>query len=1018
MAKMHIKSWTGRSLRLTLFGAALVPYVVLLASPGKQAVKEAPTNGKIAYGRDIEPMIKAHCASCHSGAAPAGGLDVTSSKGLLKGGVSGKVIDAGNPQASVFLQRIKGLGGKPAMPMGFPALAPEDIQKIEKWIAAGASFEAGGGATHWAYVAPVLPAVPALNSSWVRNPIDAFVLAKLRKETMHPSPEASKETLIRRATLGVTGLPPTPEEIDAFLADKSPTAYEKVVDRLLASPHYGERQARGWLDLARYADSDGYEKDLHRNAYPFRDWVINAFNANMPFDQFTIKQIAGDLLPNANVDDLVATGFHRGTMFNREGGVNQEEAHFAVILDRVDTTATVWLGSTLGCARCHDHKYDPFTQKDYYKMAAFFSNSVVIPRGSKAVGEENWFEPDMAVPTAAQAEKMKQLKAQIAACDTKLQAPDPVIDAAYAEWTKSSPTPADWLVLKPAIALSAAGESKIEADGSVFVGGANPARNTYTLVLHSPTTPTTGMRLDVLPDDRLGGKGPGRAGNGNFVMTGFKVTANGKPIAYHDARADFIQEQFGLDRLAKSDKGSGWAISPQFGKPHKMIVTFDQPIPGGTQIDVVLECQSRFAEHTLGHFRIAATNGEVPGAELTPDGIRAILAKSSRTAKEEKELRAFFDATTPLKAKVRAERVAAQSELDAVNAAVPTTLIMRETPGTKLLTCYVRHRGEFASKAELVPAGTPAVLPTLTPGRADRLTLANWLVSKKNPLTARVEVNRIWEQYFGRGLVETSEDFGTRGSKPSHPELLDWLACQFMAKGWDMKAIHRMILMSSTFRQSSEATEAAIAKDQPNVFLARGPRFRLDAEFIRDASLAEGGLLSSKVGGPSVYPYQPDGIWDSPYSGEAWMTSMGEDQYRRSIYTFWKRTAPYPSFVTFDATSRESCTVRRIRTNTPLQALTLLNDREMIVAASGLAKRMKSVGKSDADHIVAGFRVCTGRKPLPSEVSRLTALLTKLEGRYSADVAAAKKLGSTPQEAAWTMVGNVLLNLDETITNE
>ena len=1000
-----------------LFFASLFPFAILFAQADKPASKPA-------YGRDVEPILKAHCVSCHGSANPAGGLDLTNPKAVEKN------IDRGNPQASVLLQRIKGLGGKPQMPMGFPPLPVSDVSTVERWIAVGASFEPGGGRPHWAYVAPVRPPVPALGSTWVRNPIDAFVLAKLRTEGLHPSPEASKETLLRRVSLDLIGLPPTPAEMDAFLADKRPNAYEKVIDRLLASPHYGERQARGWLDLARYADTDGYEKDLNRTAWPYRDWVIDAFNRNLRYDQFTIKQLAGDLLPNPTLADLVATGFHRNTMQNLEGGVDQDEAHFAVVLDRVDTTATVWLGSTLACARCHDHKYDPFTQRDYYKMAAFFSNSVVIPRGPKEVGEEKWFESTIPAPTPEQASEETKLKVEIAALQHDLATPKPEFEADYVQWRRATWAYPAWAVLGPKVVAAAVPNAKpssikpsvpnftIQEDRSVLVGGPNPDRVSYYAVLPRRPGPATGLRLQALTDSTLAGNGPGRAANGNFVLTGLLVRVNGQPTKFKQVRTDFVQKDFSVDHLGDDDAKSGWAVMGALGASHTLIATFADPVPVDADVSVTLSFASPYPGHSLGRFRLSTTDSADPMADLTPQSIRDLLTKAGASAPEEKTLRDYYFDTSPALAELRARLQQAQARLAALEAQVPTAMIMRDKPATGPLTAYIHHRGEFLSKTELVAAGPPAVLPPMKAAKNDRLALAQWLVDKANPLTARVEVNRIWEQYFGRGLVETSEDFGTRGSVPTHPEMLDWLATEFMSRGWDMKAIHRMIVLSATYRQSSDATADRLAKDPQNLYYARGPRFRLDAEIIRDNALAAGGLLSLKMGGPSAYPYQPEGIWDSPYSGQRWAPSTDADRYRRSIYTFWKRTAPYPAYVSFDATSRESCTVRRIRTNTPLQALTLLNDREMIEAAGGLARRMEESGPTEAAHLAAGFRICTGRNPHPAELARLSALLAKLESRYTQNPKAAAALAPTPQSAAWTMVGNVLLNLDETITKE
>ncbi|RYG34373.1 DUF1553 domain-containing protein, partial [bacterium] len=935
-----------------------------------------------------------------------------------------KSVVPGDPAASELVRRLKGLGDKPAMPMGFPPLSKADIAKVERWIAEGATLDNAVAPKHWAYVAPVRPAVPDLKSTWVRNPVDAFVLQRLKKEGLSPSPTASRETLLRRVTLDLTGLPPTPVEIDAFLADKRPDAYERAVDRLLASPQYGVKQARGWLDLARYADTNGYEKDVRRTAWLYRDWVVNAFNANMPYDRFTIEQLAGDLLPNATLDDKVATGFNRNSMFNEEGGVDQEEAHFNVILDRVDTTATVWLGSTLACARCHDHKYDPFSQKDYYKMAAFYSNTTVYPRGPKEVGEEKWFEAEVPIRTSEFVLKESALKAKIAAANTELSRPTPERIAAFGRWEESARILPVWAPARPSTATAkgdggVGGNPQMEtlADGSVRAGGPNPDRATYVLELPASAELTTGLQLEVIPDEALPNRGPGRAPNGNFVLSQMIVEADGKPVGLASSMADFVQNTHNIEELLTKHAEKGWAVHPSLGKPHRMTVALATPVEAGRPIRVTLACVSDPPLHTLGRFRISRTSAPAPFAGYVPDEVRSYWKKPVTSGPN--PAWDYFVSIDPAAREPRLKLKALEAELQSLQAQVPTALIMEEKPAKGPLTAFVRHRGEFLTKAEEVTADTPTILPKLNKARANRLDLANWIVSPSNPLTARVQVNRMWEGIFGTGLVETTEDLGTRGNKPTHPQLLDWLATEFMAKGWDMKAMTKLIVTSNTYRQSSNATPKLLEKDPTNLLLARGPRFRLEAETIRDSLLASSGLLSRKTGGPSVFPYQPEGAWNNPYNGELWMRSEGDDRYRRSLYTFWKRTSPYPAYMAFDATSREICTVRRIRTNTPLQALTLLNDQEMMEAASALGQRMRSTKGDVSAQISAGFRLCTGRAAKPSERERLTALLTKLRQRYEAKPEDVKKLGTgSPEDAAWTMVGNVLLNLDETITKE
>lgn len=1005
------------SRRWIALGLAITPYAVLLAQPGAQ---------KVSYGRDVAPILKTHCYSCHSGAGAAAGLDLTASKGLLKGGNSGLAIVAGKPDSSLLMQRILGKGGKPQMPMGLPPLSADEMQTIRDWIAQGAHADSTVY-RHWAYVAPVRPKVPALKSSWVRNPIDAFVLAKMKEAGLHPSPEASKETLIRRVSLDLTGLPPTLAEIDAFLADKRPDAYERLVDRLMASPHYGERMAREWLDLSRYADTDGFEKDLNRVAWKYRDWVIDAYNQNMSYRDFVIDQIAGDMLPNATLDDKIATGFERNTMMNLEGGVDQAEAHFEVIRDRVDTTATVFLGSTLQCAKCHDHKYDPFTQRDYYKMAAFFSNTMMHPYGDAGVGEQKWFEGSIPAPSPSQAAELARLQAEIKVLEGEVDKVDPAV---YAQWQKDAAEPPTFVTPKPSSVASANGATlTVQEDGAILASGKSPDTDTYTITLPASSSAVYGFRIEALPDESLPSKGPGRAGNGNFVLNGVSAgyrepprpirtepgpsdTSTVRPVF---AVADYSQPDYDPSKLTLPKTDNGWAVNFQQGRPHELRIGLPGAVPAGVPVTLTLTQTSQYPKHVLGHFRISEITSAGAGGAV-PDAIAQVLKKTGRTPAEEQLVRNTFLATRADLWPVRKALASKRDALAALQSQIPTALTLEEKPDKELPFCYVRNRGQFLSPTDKVIAGTPAILPPLPPGRPDRLALAKWLVSPTNPLTARVEVNRMWERFFGRGIVETSEDFGTRGSRPTHPELLDWLAVEFMHNGWNMKAINRLIVTSSTYRQSSAATPALEEKDPFNLLLARGPRFRMEAEMIHDAALADGGLLSLKVGGPSVMPYQPNGIWDSPYSGEQWMPSKGEDAYRRGIYTFLKRTAPYPAYLALDATSRESCTVRRIITNTPLQALELLNDKLMMQAAHGLALQMQQAAGTDAQRVALGFRICTARYPKPAEEARLQSLLAKLETRYQQDPKAVAAFGRTYRDAAFTMVGNVLLNLDETIT--
>jgi mono/diheme cytochrome c family protein len=952
------------------FSFGIVP--LLLAGFIFGAGEQVKTQKQVDFATDVYPIFKAHCFDCHGPQKQKAGLRLDSRTAALKGGESGKVIIPGNSKKSLLIQRVMG-EEEPRMPMGLTALNSEQIASLKVWIDQGAVWpDKLEPRKHWAYLPPKSPPLPNVqNREWCKNSIDYFVLAKLEKTGLKPSPEASKEILLRRVTLDLIGLPPTLEELDAFLKDNSQNAYEKVVNRLLNSPHYGERQARTWIDLARYADTDGYEKDLRRTIWKYRDWVINAFNQDMPFDQFTIEQIAGDLLPNPTTEQLIATGFHRNTMLNLEGGVDQLEAHHNVVVDRVDTTATVWLGTTLACARCHDHKYDPLTQKEYYQMYAFFNNAQIYPRGNAQIGEEKWFEAEIQAPSPEQEKELEQLKHEVS------------------ELEKSYEEGSSWQVLQPESMQSSGGATlTLQEDRSILASGENPNNDTYTLTSRVDKT-VTGIRIEVVPDEGLPEKGSGRSSSGNFILTKVILLVDGKPVPLKKAAADFVQNEYSTENLG-GDGAKGWAIVPRVREPHQLIlepenpVSIDQP----AMLQIVLEHSSKqWPKHTIGRFRLSVSNTPEPALRL------------SKVAE-------------------------AKARLQSLQSQVPTTLVMRDKPANGVLTAHKLSRGEFLNKGELVEAGVPAVLNRFPTGKPrNRLGLAYWLVAPQNPLTARVMVNRIWEQYFGYGIVETSEDFGTRAGKPTHPQLLDWLATEFVRQKWSMKAIHRLIVTSATYRQSSRTTPALMAKDPKNMLYARGPRFRMEGEMIRDTALTVSGLLSRKIGGPSVFPYQPEGVWDIPYNGDRWEMSKGEDRYRRGLYIFWRRSAPYPMFINFDATSREFCTVRRTRTNTPLQALNLLNDPVFMDAARALANRIYASGGTTLQaKLTYGFRLCTARKPRPEEVNRLLILYRNLLQRYKEQPANVKVLVASgegsAEKATWTVLANVLLNLDETLTKE
>jgi len=1037
---------------LCIVGVGLVTVLSPASSEEKPAAGAAPA--EVRYNRDIRPILSNRCFKCHGPDLKKAGLDLQTRESATKELKSGmKAIVPNNAAASHLIERVLSTDDKQRMPpkgKGEPVSA-QQIATLKAWIDQGAKWE-----EHWAYVKPQRPTLPALkNQGWPKNGIDHFVLARLEAEGLQPSPEADRATLVRRVSLDLTGLAPTIAELDAALGDTSPTWYEKVVDRLLASPHYGERQAHPWLDMARYADTNGYEADNRRTIWPYRDWVINAFNRDLPFDQFTIEQIAGDLLPNATQEQKVATGFHRNTMVNTEGGTDDEEFRVAAVVDRVNTTMAVWMGTTIACCQCHNHKFDPFSQKDFYQLYAFFNSSEDRGRSNA---------PEIALPTPAQVAQIDRLNADIAKLKVMLDTTTAELAAAQEKWEKGVGPKAVWVPLEATSMTSANGATLTkQKDGSILAGGTNPATDTYTVVTPTDLKGITAFRLEVLPDKNLPKMGPGRTGN--FVLSELKVSAAAKaapndsqPVALQNADADFAQNGWPVMGAIDGDPKTGWAVDPQVGKAHTAVFETKQDVggDGGSTLTFVFE-QNYGSQHTIGRFRISATtSGRPVRLGGLPDPIAKLLAvpADQRTQAQKDELAKYYRSIAPELKAGRDQLGALQKELAAIKP--PTTLVIKELPQPR--ETFIHIRGNHTSRGDKVAPGAPAKLHPLRAQAKgqNRLDLAHWLVDADNPLVGRVTMNRVWSQYFGRGLVETSEDFGIQGEMPTHPELLDWLACEFMASGghkspgadaaWSLKKMHKLIVLSATYRQSSKVTKELYQRDQYNRLFARGPRFRMDAEMVRDNALAISGLLSRKVGGPSVFPYQPGGVWANPYSGDKWETSANGDQYRRGLYTFWRRTAPYAAFMAFDAPSREVCTERRPRTNTPLQALATLNDKAFVDPAAALARRMMTDGEprgvsprsdgeprgvsprlTNEDRATLGFRLCTARTPTKTELTHLLNLYQESLENYRKDPSAAKTLatagiGPPPsgldiaELAAWTVVANVLLNLDETLT--
>ena len=993
------------------------------------------------FKHDIEPIFVKRCSECHGPDAQKGRLRLDVKTQALKGGKSGKpLLVAGKSAESELIARVTTTDPDDVMPAKGESLTDDQVALLKRWIDEGASWPEQDARAHWSFVGPVRPVLPDVrHRKWVRNEIDRFILARLEKERLTPSAEADRATLIRRLSLDLTGLPPTPEDVDAFAGDKRPDAYERLVDRTLKSPHYGEQMAHWWLDLARYADSNGYQVDLARSMWPYRDWVIDAFNRDMPFDQFSIEQLAGDLLPNPTLEQRIATGFNRNTKINDEGGGDAEEYRTKAVKDRVATTATTWLGLTMMCAECHTHKYDPITQEEYYRFYAFFNNT--------ADGGNYSLEPTAAVPPPPVENKVSYLHARIAETQADLAAAEKRLSAEQEAWERRMSARSQvWQPLDLTNAISTGGATLTNLpDHSLLSTGVNPIYDTITVEASTQARGITAVLLEALPDPSLPKNGPGRWREGNFILDEFAVSASplGQEgtlptlVPLQGARADWEQQYYRAEHAIDRNSKTGWAIAPQIGKPHFLIAQTKAPIgfAEGTRLSFRFD-HYHGNSHTIGRMRLSVTTETDPESLWpVPDEIRSLLAiaPADRSEAQKKTLAAHYRTVSPEIRRLERELFRLNQRENELASARYSSLVMQELREPR--RTYVQVRGNFLEKGKEVAPGVPAFLPALPALEPmNRLTLARWLVNPENPLTARVTVNRLWERFFGTGLVKTSEDLGRQGELPSHPELLDWLATEFVARGWDLKAIQKEIVLSATYRQQSVATRELLEKDAYNRLLARGPRFRLDAEVIRDQALAVSGLLNDQVGGPSAYPVQPANLWKEigflrPEIGmDEWPVSEGPDLYRRGVYTFWRRVCTYPTFATYDAPSRDVCVSRRPRTNTPLQALAGLNDPTFLEAARALAQRIMTDGGADPrKQVQFAFRWCMARKPTRLEQNRLVALYRQQLKGFESDVAGAEALlsagavarpaGLKPAElAAWMVVANVLLNLDETLT--
>jgi hypothetical protein len=1028
---------------------------------------------RVDFNRDVRPILSNHCWSCHGfdehGRKAGLRLDLReSATAVLESGLAAVV--PGKPGESELIARIDDTDPTAIMPPpGFKrplTAAQKDV--LRRWVAQGAEF-----AGHWAYTPPVRGAVPVVkNNAWARGDLDRHVLARLEREGVAPSPEADRGTWLRRVSLDLTGLPPSPAELDAFLTDQSPTAHEKVVDRLLQSPAYAERMTQQWLDLARYADTNGYNNDEMRTMWPWRDWVLRAFAEGMPYDRFLTEQLAGDLLPEATLSQKVATGFVRNHVLTTEGGIIEEEYHIEYVADRVHTVTTVFLAMSLQCARCHDHKYDPLTQKDFYRFSAFFNNvpDKIVPYNKGSYMSE----PLVKVPSAEQSAELTALGAKRGDHEARLAKRPAECEADLAAWQAAltqeqiagfgSPARVARFLCDEAdgtetanvddtskgkfvgdvkraesragraLVLNGAGHvdcgqiGAFEGDqGFTLAAWVNPASAEPSTVLSKQDEAAAHRGYDLILE---GGKVACHVAH-HWPDKGFKVITK-QALPLHEWRHVAVVYTGTRD-------ASGLTVYVD-GQPWPVDISMNNKVDGTLKTDKPFHIGRR---QSSAPFRGMLDDVQLFSSALSPDDLAIVIAgkdlpglaellaiaPAQRTPEQVAAIREFFlRRVDPVSKALREEIAALPAKVQAIESAIPVVMVMAESQPRR--QTFLLKRGQYDQRADEVTAGIPGALPSPGGEAVDsRLALAKWLTRPDHPLTARVAVNRWWEMLFGTGLVETSEDFGIQGSYPSHPELLDWLATELVAKNWDMRAILKEIVLSATYRQSSKVRPDLTDLDPANRLLARGPRFRLPAEMVRDSALFHAGLLSPKFGGPSVKPYQPEGLWEdvSVERREKYQPDPGDGIYRRSLYTFWKRTCPPPTMSTFDAPEREFCLVRRARTNTPLQALALLNDPTYVEAARKLAERVWTSSPDDAARIRELTRVVLARDPSPVERETLVATLSRAREKYAKQPEGAGKLlsvGRAPaaanipsaELAAWSVVSGVVLNLSEAVT--
>lgn len=1029
---------------VTAFVSAAL-YLGILGSLG--SLVQGASAGEIGFNQSIRPVLSDNCFACH-------GPDANERKGKLRldvreAALEKKAIVPGKPDESELIARIETTDEDDLMPPAesHKTLTPAQKQLLRDWIAQGAVYEG-----HWSYVPPVKPAVPA-----GQNGIDHLAAARRQAQGLEPGNIADRRTLARRLHFDLVGLPPSPEAVEAFARDDSAGAWPKLVESLLASPHFGERMAIGWLDIVRFADTIGYHSDNPRNIWPYRDYVIRAFNENKPFDRFTREQLAGDLLPDRSLETKVGSAFNRLLLSTEEGGAQPKDYEARMLTDRVRAVGTVWLGQTLGCAACHDHKFDPVTTRDFYAMGAFFADIKEPIIGRREEG--------LLVPDDEQQKELARHVSEVRRLEGELERQSQGLSTVFEAWEKAQLAAFEqerfWQILQPVRSQSAQGATLEAAAGqAILVKGKKPEQDTYTLEFSDLPNPLSGFRLEALPHASLPSQGSGRADNGNFVVTEMVarvLQANGdrRTLSFARARASFEQTLFAeknpgqrwgagavIDRDADG-KTFGWAVLPEVTRAQQLVLELVEPakLEPGDRVEIEIRQGHGQGSHTLGHFRLAASSSyDAVRAPLTVPAqgeIAGVLRVSAgqRTAAQKETLAKHFSAIAPELEPARQALAAARKASTDYEATVARCLVSVSSDQPR--TVRILPRGNFLIETgEEVEPAVPAFLAGVNGSksapqagrRLTRLDLADWLVARDNPLTARVIMNRLWKQFFGVGLSKILDDLGAQGEPPPNQALLDWLACEFMDSGWNMKQMVRLIVLSDTYRQASVVPAAWRARDPLNRELAGQNSWRLEAELVRDNALAIAGLLVPKVGGPSVKPYQPDGYWENlNFPARSYESSQGQDQYRRGLYTWWQRSYVHPSMLAFDAATREECVAERNRSNIPQQALVLLNDPTFVEAARVFGARILSRPGDFATKLSWAWQQALSRTPRPEEQAEVHLLYQKHLREYRHDPSAAEALLKTgfapvgkdlePAElAAWTSVARVLLNLHETIT--